>query len=59
MKNLENDLFPACAGVIPSQASTSQQVIPFPRVCGGDPFDVPIVVACPSLFPACAGVILL
>ena len=37
MKNLENDLFPACAGVIPLEQLYDLMLETFPRVCGGDP----------------------
>ena len=35
---MTKELFPACAGVIPTQFITTGGRSAFPRVCGGDPF---------------------
>ncbi len=34
---MEANLFPACAGVIPTFRNTNSVEMTFPRVCGGDP----------------------
>ena len=33
-------LFPACAGVIPTPLYSLNILLPFPRMCGGDPLGV-------------------
>ena len=50
-------LFPACAGVIPVEATALRGYHPFPRMCGGDPVRVCQFRHGRKLFPACAGVI--
>ena len=51
-------LFPACAGVIPTNRIMMMRNKTFPRVCGGDPGQEWDIVYLDELFPACAGVIL-
>ena len=50
-------LFPAYAGVIPLFQLVQPTVLPFPRICGGDPVLVRSVASLMGLFPAYAGVI--
>ena len=40
-KRKEQNLFPACAGVIPGTLEEQLAEMPFPRVCGGDPNQLP------------------
>ena len=50
-------LFPACAGVIPTNTDTDGFAYTFPRMCGGDPQRYTTFRNQLKLFPACAGVI--